>query len=132
MTALHQVCLDNVIFLPSFPISDMSDLELEQAAMGPRRWIDSLQKQHSNDPNELLEPQTIRIIRDAANSFFFIAPGGRYLVTAGEGIFVWDLGYVSTADCELVASTRLEDEFEFLEVQATPDGEGLIILSSYR
>ena len=62
----------------------------------------------------------------------FIVPGGRYLVTAGKGLSIWDLGYVSTVDCKLVASVGLEDEFEFLEIQATPDGEGLIILSSYR
>ena len=32
--ALHRVCLDNAIFLLSFPISDMSILEIEKAAMG--------------------------------------------------------------------------------------------------
>ena len=33
VAVLHQVCLDNTLFLLSFPISDMSDLELERAAM---------------------------------------------------------------------------------------------------
>jgi hypothetical protein len=59
-------------------------------------------------------------------------PGGRYLVTAGDGLFVWDLGYVSTVDCKLVASVGLQDYFEFLVVQTTPDGKGLVILTSYR
>ena len=104
MTVLHQVCIDNTIFLPSFPIPDMSNLELERAAMAPRRWIELCGEQHSNDFSEL-HPQTTRIIEDHAlvNSLF-IVPGGRYLVTAGNGIFVWDLGYVSTVDCKLVAS----------------------------
>ena len=40
-SALHRICLDNALFLPSFPIPlDMSDLELEQAAMAPHRWIE--------------------------------------------------------------------------------------------
>ena len=51
-------------------------------------------------------------------------------MTAGIGISVWDLGYVSTFDCKLVASAGLTDDFEFCMVQATPDGKGLVILSS--
>ena len=129
LTVLHRVCLDNTLFLPSFPIPDMSDEELERAAMGPRRWLrDAFQKQHSND----FGARTTRTIKDASKSWFFIVPGGRYLVTAGIGLCVWDLGYVSTADCKLIASVVLGDDFESCAVQATPDGKGLVILSSYR
>ena len=39
IAVLHRVCLENTLFLQSFPIPDMSDLELERAAMAPRRWI---------------------------------------------------------------------------------------------
>ena len=132
MTVLHQVCIDNTIFLPTFPIPDMSNLELERAAMAPRRWIELCGEQHFNDFSEL-HPRTTRIIKDHAlvNSLF-IVPGGRYLVTAGKGIFVWDLGYVSTVDCKLVASAGKEDDFAFCMVQATPDGKGLVILSTFR
>ena len=51
-------------------------------------------------------------------------------------ISVWDLGYTSSADCKLIASVGLEDwgiqncRNTFI-VQATPDGMGLIIFSSY-
>ena len=72
----HRVCLDNSLFLPSFPIPDMSDLELERAAMALHRWIEhcgTFQRQHSND----LQPRTTRIVKDS----LFIVPGGRYLVT---------------------------------------------------
>src|ERR1700679_2061748 len=81
VAVLHRVCIDNTLFLPSFPIPDMSDLELERAAMGPRRWIElcgASQKQHSDDFNEMLHPRTTRIIKSAVNSLF-IVPGGRYL-----------------------------------------------------
>ena len=136
VVALHRLCLDNTLFLPSFPIPDMSDLELERAAMAPRRWLEFcgvLQKQLSNDFSEVIRPRTTRIIEDANKSQFFIVPGGRYLVTAGYyGLFVWDLGYVSTVDCKLIASVGLGDDFEDCMVQATSDGKGLVILSCYR
>ena len=119
----------------------MSDLELERAAMAPRRWIKfygAFQKQHSNDFSEL-RPRTTRIINlkdHAPFSSLFIVPGGRYLVTAGKGIFVWDLGYVSTLDCKLIASVESDDPpglgFQIRMVQATPDGKGLVVLLSFR
>jgi hypothetical protein len=113
----------------------MSDLELERAAMAPRRWIElcgESQKQDYNDISEMLRTTTKRTINhDATNSNFYMVPGGRYLVTAGKGIFVWDLGYAPTVDCKLVASIALEHDFEFCVVQATPVGKGLVILSSY-
>ena len=113
----------------------MSDLELERAAMAPRRWIElcsAFQKQHSNDPGEMLHPRTTRFITGRTESVF-IVPGGRYLVATGIDLFVWDLGYDSTADCKLVASAGLkdglEDEFEVVKVQTTSDGKGLVILT---
>ena len=135
MAALHRVCLDNALFLPSFSIPDMSDLELERAAMAPHKWLElcnAFQKQNSNASISMLYPRTTRIIEHGDSSQFFIVPGGRYMVTAGEGLYVWDLGYVSTVDCKLVASVGLENEFQFLVVQATPDGKGLVILTSYK
>jgi hypothetical protein len=109
----------------------MSDLELERAAMGPRRWINlcgASQKQHP----DVLHPQRIRAIEDGDKSHFFIVPGGRYLVTAGDNLSVWDLGYVSTVDCKLVASVELTEYGCFFEVQVTQDGKGLVILLFYR
>jgi hypothetical protein len=107
----------------------MSDLELERAAMAPRRWTEL--KKHSNHEYSEMQPRTTRIINDADNSHFFIVPGGRYLVTAGNGLSVWDLGYVSTVDCKLVASVGLGVAYDIFAVQATSDGKGLVILSSY-
>ena len=112
----------------------MSDLELERAAMAPRRWIElcgASQKQHSDDSREMLHPRTTRFIEDIKNTAdsLFIVPGGRYLVTVGLGLFVWDLGYVSTVDCKLVASAELETYFDGCMVQTTPDGMGLVIFT---
>ena len=63
VAVLHQVCLDNTLFLPSFPMPDMSDLELERAATAPHKWIKlcgAFQEQHSNE----LRPRTTRIIKE--------------------------------------------------------------------
>jgi hypothetical protein len=123
----------------------MSDLEIEKAAMGPRRWIElcgAFEKQHLNDPGATLRPRTTRIINDSfatdsevdyedVNSF--IVPGGRYLVKSSrKDLSVLDLGYTSSADCKLIASVRLElslgGQYITCLVQATPDGMGLVIL----
>ena len=116
----------------------MSDLELEKAAMGPRRWIDlcgAFEKQHLSDPGATLCPRATRNINnslatevDYIVSDFFIVPGGRYLVDCTPGnISVLDLGYTSSADCKLIASVELKVGYEICIVQATPDGMGLII-----
>ena len=149
MAALLRVCLDNTLFLPSFPISEMSDLELEKAAMAPRRWIElcgSFEKQHLKDPGAMLRPRATRIIDDSLTieiDFFttrrdvFVVPGGRYLVSfSGKGIVVLDLGYTSSADCKIIASTGEAGPNNLnvkclVQVQATPDGTGLVIFRSY-
>ncbi|KAF8802153.1 hypothetical protein BYT27DRAFT_6771427 [Phlegmacium glaucopus] len=137
--ALHRVCHDNTLFLPSFPIPDMTVLELEHAAMAPRRWIElcaAFQKQHPNSGAKLCA-RTTRIINNplaamADNPEIFIVPGGRYLISqSSRGIFIWDLGYTSSADCKLIASVGREGGSHICTVQATPDGLGLIIFSSH-
>ena len=143
MAALHQVCLDNTLFLPSFPISDMSDLEIEKAAMGPRRWIElcgAYERQHLKDPCAMLCPRSTRIINDLfpteTSTQFFLVPGGRYLVRfAPGGISVLDLGYASSDECKLIASVGFDRMYSggyahrHFRVQATPDGTGLTIFT---
>ena len=121
----------------------MSDLEIEKAAMGPRRWIElcgNLEKKDLNDPSPLaiLHPRSTRIITDLFatevdfdTTKFFIVPGGRYLVSSSlDGISVLDLGYTSSADCKRIASVETDassQSFAYFKVQATPDGMGMTI-----
>ena len=117
----------------------MSDLEIEKAAMGPRRWIElcsALEKQDHNDNGVTLRPRATRIAYDS-NEFhddidLFIVPGGRYLVTRSpKSISILDLGCTSSSDCKLIALVELpvdsDDEYEDFGVHATPDGMGLTI-----
>ena len=123
----------------------MSDLELEKAAMAPRRWIElcgEFEKRNFKDPEAIMYPRVTRIINDSFTTEvdyfttdFFVVPGGRYLVSSSpDGILVLDLGYTSSADCKLIASVGPgevgSNSFKCL-VQATPDGTGLVIFFSY-
>ncbi|KAF8801209.1 hypothetical protein BYT27DRAFT_7198532 [Phlegmacium glaucopus] len=140
--ALHRVCLQNTLFLPSFPIPDMSDVELERAAIAPRRWIElfaSSSTQGVSGSAARLSPTATRIINDPFEkngpdgrdcTKLILVPGGRYMVGYSlNGLRVWDLGYMSSADCKLIASHGSESgaSFYLYDVRATPDGMGLII-----
>ncbi|KAF8804225.1 hypothetical protein BYT27DRAFT_7107859 [Phlegmacium glaucopus] len=114
--ALHRVCLENTLFLPSFPIPEMSDAGLEQAAIAPQRWIElsaSFATQGFNGSESRLSPTATRFINDPfdmgtekrAITKLILVPGGRYMVGySPKGLGVWDLGYMSSADCKLIAS----------------------------
>ena len=119
----------------------MSDLEIEKAAMGPRRWIElcgAYEKRHLNGSATTLCPRATRIIDhlfvtevDYGSTDLFMVPGGRFLVSSSHNdISVFDLGYTSSADCKLIASIRPEGGSYTCIVQATPDGMGLAIYSS--
>ena len=137
MAALHRVCLENTLFLPSFPISDMSDLEIEKAAMGPLMWIKlcgAYEKHHLNHPGAILCPRSTRILNKYRHGQFFLVPGGRYLVRlTSVDISVLDLGYTSRSNCKIIASVGINRTFsggpDFFRVQTTPDGMGLIIFA---
>ncbi|KAF8804221.1 hypothetical protein BYT27DRAFT_7194654 [Phlegmacium glaucopus] len=133
--ALHRVCLENTLFLPSFPIPDMSDEELEQAAIAPRRWIE-LSTSLATQGISGLSPTATRFIDDPfdigtdhrAITKLILVPGGRYMVGYSQnGLGVWDLGYRSNAECKLIASLGHEHGAYLGDVRATPDGMGLII-----
>ena len=121
----------------------MNDLELEKAAMGPRRWIElcsAIEKRHLNGSGAVLHPRVTRIVYHSfatedgyATSKFFFVPGGRFLViSSSSAISVLDLGYTSSNDVKLIASIGREggSELNTLNVRATPDGMGLVIFSS--
>ncbi|KAF8804228.1 hypothetical protein BYT27DRAFT_7039226, partial [Phlegmacium glaucopus] len=101
--ALHRVCLENTLFLPSFPIPEMSDAELEQAAIAPRRWIElsaSFATQGFSGLDSGLSPTATRVIDNPFDmgtenrpiTQLILVPGGRYMVGYSlNGVGVWDL-----------------------------------------
>ncbi|KAF8064035.1 hypothetical protein FPV67DRAFT_199174 [Lyophyllum atratum] len=97
-SALHRVCTSHGLFTRSFPMQQMSNEELENAALGPRRFASMLM---SRSTDSLPKPHTTRIIESRLaiaeemgefKTFEFI-PGGRYLITqCDQAILLWDLG----------------------------------------
>jgi hypothetical protein len=80
----------------------MSDDELEQAAMAPRRWIRLCATLGKKHPRAELQPTATRIIQDPLDGSdksmerieAFIVPGGRYVVSKSLcGIGIWDLWF---------------------------------------
>jgi hypothetical protein len=152
--ALHRTCHHHSLFLPTFPIPDMSVSELERAATAPFRWI-ALSSSKNRNPDALLPSRTTRIIRNPIPSTvndsqglehldfryrqlinMYLVPGGRYLVASScDCLGVWDLGYVSDANTSSdgestrVWVTRVHKIDTFI-VQPTPDGLGIRILTS--
>ena len=130
--ALHRVCRDNTLFIPSFPIPDMSDVELERAATAPHRWINlcaALAKKQTifcTRPN----PKATRFLTaPRPNIHNFLVPGGRYLLSHSlNRMEIWDLGYTPRAECKLLASIELEYRPANYMYSTTPDGMGLIIV----
>ena len=111
----------------------MSDVELEQAALTPHRWISlcsTFAKQHPNF-DAVLRPSKKRSIRNphSLQISFFLVPGGRYLVGYSlEGICIWDLGYTSNADAKLLASLGPNAGAHSFGINTTSDRMGLIIV----
>ncbi|KAF8801201.1 hypothetical protein BYT27DRAFT_7245340 [Phlegmacium glaucopus] len=132
--ALRRVCVENTLFLPSFPMPDMSDAELEQAAMAPRRWIELSASLSTQRSRAILSPTATRTIdspfpNNPWDAIVDLVPGGRYVVSSStSGLGVWDLGYKSSADCKLIAFVEAEAGINCGDVHATPDGMGLVIL----
>ena len=132
---LRRVCLRSSLFLPTFPINDMSDAELEQAALAPHRWISrcsTFAKQHRNDSDAVLHPSKTRIIRNphCFQTDVFLVPGGQYVVSrSSECMCVWDLGYTSNADPKLLATLGFnEGRARSFGINSTADRMGLIIV----
>ncbi|KAF8802596.1 hypothetical protein BYT27DRAFT_7172643 [Phlegmacium glaucopus] len=140
--ALMRICHENSLFLPTFPIPDMSDAELECAATAPLRWIAlSSSKVRNNDG--VLPPRRTRFIKNpfalmlkvpdpTGGSDLYLVPGGRYLVTSTlDYLGVWDLGYCSDRDMSsnMKLWVAMAQYLANFCVHPTLDGLGIRILT---
>ncbi|KAF5330237.1 hypothetical protein D9611_010626 [Ephemerocybe angulata] len=100
LEALERVCDKYGIFKPTFPMEEMSILELEHASTGPTRFLDGVkryQPEESVRPYLTRTPQ-LRRERSSYDSFvydaFQLVPGGRFLFTSAiDTVCLFDLGY---------------------------------------
>lgn len=147
--ALRQMCIENSVFRPTFPLADMTLAELEYATMAPFKWL-AVAARESDSPEALagrsrfLSP--VPSETDASESdempeeddfdvrWLFLVPGGRFLITfSWRWIIVWDLGFSPYrsrgALSKAIARTKVPLHSLYL-VHASPDGQGLYILIS--
>ncbi|KAF8152377.1 hypothetical protein B0H34DRAFT_114626 [Crassisporium funariophilum] len=141
--ALGRVCRDNMVFLPTFPISSMSDPELKRAATGPQRWIESLTS-GKRDPDGVVCPRKkqklhwksvtgpipVHTERSTVQAIYLV-PGGRYLVMMMfDWLGVWDLGVDTgndmSSESKVLAYAQCNVSKAFC-VHTTPDESGLRI-----
>ncbi|KAJ7440152.1 hypothetical protein FB451DRAFT_1300792 [Mycena latifolia] len=108
MNAVRRMCEINNVFEPSFPLDDMSLLELQYAATSGAAWFATrLNVQKSDTTSASLEPLVRRIFSPrmvktsdvAADKLgvvqkLVLVPGGRFLLIGTDHlVHLWDLGH---------------------------------------
>lgn len=95
VNCLHDICIANHLFLPTFTIAEMSIHQLQYAATAPARMLSLLTVPRKSN-EDVLEPfQTCKLFFRKSSSLTGITllPGGRFLVAGvGEELGIWDLG----------------------------------------
>jgi hypothetical protein len=146
VNALRTAFSDGQVFEPTYPIKDMTLLELEHAATSRSRFAARLWNELQGD--QPLTPIAIRILRlhpplspEIEHPFghfknSVLVPGGRFLITSTNTDIVqlWDLGFhpnILINQCPLasVHVSVLDDDFELL-VQPTVDQRGVLLLTT--
>lgn len=135
-SALRRVLDDHGIFHPTFPILNMSQKELEHAALVPFRFASLLNSEGSIRPFSTrlhTTPNSINPLEDREFTQCFLVPGGRYLFTNSNDnwIDLWDLGYSPNLMIKPfpVASTEiLAINSTIIDIQPTPDDVGIQLL----
>ncbi|KAF9479325.1 hypothetical protein BDN70DRAFT_932655 [Pholiota conissans] len=156
--ALRQICLANAIFLPTFPLDEMTVPELEHAAMAPYKWLALGYVGDGSGTRTSVGTHRIRNLSPVEASLhsdemdppeeddfevrsLFLVPGGRFLVTfSWRWICVWDLGFATpessgspiqndTDVSEPIAKVKVDLHSMHL-VHASPDGQSLRIFVS--
>lgn len=143
--ALVDVCITNDIFLPTFPLDQMTTEELTQAATTPSRWLTSVRRRcrHHASDGAVLEPSGINpkpiklgLSPNDEVQGVFLVPGGRFvLILTLHSLQLRDLawGGADPRIGQLVAAMEMNQQYNItFSVQPTRDGMGLrIVVPSY-
>ncbi|KAF8189349.1 hypothetical protein BJ912DRAFT_379127 [Pholiota molesta] len=145
INALKKMCLENTVYLHSYPVADMSIPELEYAASTPERWNRYIRK-HKGEKDftpsplmrTLLNPDDYWHPSNLAHSLTFaileqlyLVPGGRFLVTLSQSrIYVWDLGIAGITEPKSEPISEIPSQGQWFSTHPSLDGEGLRIITS--
>ena len=134
LEALRRVCVVNSIFLPTFPLEEMSQRALEHAATSPSRFLNLFMKK-----NDTVHPFATRLFDSRRSSDdgmlqdCCLIPGGRFLLSRSiySIIHLWDLGYTSEAMIKpFPIASMTSDSAQIVTIQPTRDDMGLQIVLS--
>ncbi|KAH6918115.1 hypothetical protein BKA70DRAFT_1554255 [Coprinopsis sp. MPI-PUGE-AT-0042] len=124
-----KVCSSHGLPLAFFSFPDMTRLDLEQLALAPAQFSDSVRAPIREDPKGR-SPACTRTLHPRAQpggdilhiSSLRLLPGGRYLLTWTEtiGMFLWDLGHDASHPPVEVPLAHLPSKARFDLDQATP------------
>lgn len=101
---LKRICYLYRLFLPSFPIDSMDVVQLQRAALAPRRWTNIVQRNSVSSNDSELNSDGVQPVSSITTclreyedwgSRLVLVPGGRYLFSINSrGLYVdlWDLG----------------------------------------
>ncbi|KAG6819978.1 hypothetical protein H0H93_006808 [Arthromyces matolae] len=131
-SVLRTVCATHGVFLPTFRFEEMTQRELEHAALVPIRFLSLISQE-----NITVQPRAIRLLvpKDPAKfTELFLISGGRYLFTqtVDGRIELWDLGSspASVIRPSPVASLAEDDQWEssIMALEPTNDGRGIYMI----
>ncbi|KAF9001150.1 hypothetical protein BDQ17DRAFT_1358847 [Cyathus striatus] len=133
---LRKVCVQDSIFIPSFPMSTMGVSKLKSAVTGPHRFLSALESKEPGSKLKVVTTKTLRLGpefgRDRIKDIFLV-PGGRFLlVVFMHKLALWDLSIISENPQPVASSTtriQISDSSSHV-VSTTIDGLGLRILFS--
>ncbi|KAG5727427.1 hypothetical protein E4T56_gene11899 [Termitomyces sp. T112] len=130
---LRRLCSTHGVFVPTFRFGEMTQRELEHAALVPFRFLAFLTK----DDISSVRPRAIRLLVPPGQARFmelFLVSGGRYLFTqtVDGRIDLWDLGHsvASVINPSPVASLGEDDQTEssIAALEPTKDGLGMYMV----
>ncbi|KAF5330194.1 hypothetical protein D9611_010616 [Ephemerocybe angulata] len=135
LEALERVCEEYGIFKPTFPMEEMSLLELEHASTGPTRFLNGVKRYQ---PEEFVRPYLTRMPQlcrtrnshDRSSDILHLVPGGRFLFTSGVNlntVCLFDLGYNMNVPVKSFPLATLEGFGDLGAVAPTKNGKGFVI-----
>lgn len=126
------MCTTNRVFLPTFPIAEMSIHQLQYAVTAPARMLSLLTVPRKSD-KDVLEPfQTCKLFfgKSSGLTGITLLPGGRFLVAGvGEDLGIWDLGISYQVNLRTKPIVHFSDVKldKILSVYPTSDGTAVRI-----
>lgn len=140
LTCLHHICATQGMFLPTFPLEDMSIAQIEHAVLSPSLLSARIKKSPENQVvlparTQVLGPGSASTSSESGESDppaclqVCLVPGGRYLFARfaqPNGLSLWDLGLNAMGPAASSPLAVVEGPYDgIISTTPTPDGLGI-------